>query len=374
MVSRPLVVCSLEAWDDVWRRNQFLIAGLLDRDPDLEVLFIEPSSDLLNEARLGRRPRMGAGLRTIPGPWADRLLALQPTKWFPRVFGPAADRLLRRAAVAAVRRLRWSDPLLWINDPGWAGLVDATGWPTVYDITDDWLRADRGEREHQRLVANEAELMRLASEVVVCSPELERVKGADRVVSLIPNAVDVQRFRTPRPRPADLPTGPVAVYAGTLHEDRLDVGLILATADALERVGHGHIVFVGPNALHPANSARLNDHQRVTLLGSRPHEQVPGYLQHGATLIVPHIVDAFTDSLDPIKLYEYLAVGRPVISTPVAGFRERAGDGLTVVQDAEFAAAVVKQVTEPGQARVNADVPDWSDRVSAMATVIDRLA
>ena len=38
----------------------------------------------------------------------------------------------------------------------------------------------------------------------------------------------------------------------------------------------------------------------------------------------------FTDSLDPIKLYEYQAVGRPVVSTPVAGFREVAGERIVV--------------------------------------------
>ena len=47
-----------------------------------------------------------------------------------------------------------------------------------------------------------------------------------------------------------------------------------------------------------------------------------GYLQHADVLVVPHVVTSFTDSLDPIKLYEYQAVGRPVVSTPVAGFRD----------------------------------------------------
>ena len=40
-----LVVVSLERWDDVWRRNQHLVAGLLQRDPDLRVLFVEPPAD-----------------------------------------------------------------------------------------------------------------------------------------------------------------------------------------------------------------------------------------------------------------------------------------------------------------------------------------
>ncbi len=41
------------------------------------------------------------------------------------------------------------------------------------------------------------------------------------------------------------------------------------------------------------------------LLGARPSADVPAYLQHADVLVVPHIVTPFTDSLDPIKLYEY---------------------------------------------------------------------
>ena len=49
---------------------------------------------------------------------------------------------------------------------------------------------------------------------------------------------------------------------------------------------------------------------------------MPGYLQHADVVIVPHVVSPFTESLDPIKAYECLAVGRPTVATPVPGFRE----------------------------------------------------
>ena len=56
-----LVVCSLEAWDDVWRRNQFFVRELLAADPDLRVLFVEPAFDVVHEQRRrsGRRHRVG---------------------------------------------------------------------------------------------------------------------------------------------------------------------------------------------------------------------------------------------------------------------------------------------------------------------------
>ena len=110
----------------------------------------------------------------------------------------------------------------------------------------------------------------------------------------------------------------MAVYVGTLHEDRLDVDLVDQVASALPEVS---FVFVGPDALEPAASSRLAANKNVELLGARRHADVPAYLQHADVIVVPHVVSSFTESLDPIKAYECLAVGRPTVATPIAGFR-----------------------------------------------------
>ena len=371
MSRRDLVVFSLEAWDDVWRRNQYLIDGLLRRDPDLRVLFVEPSNDLLHSALSGRGIRRGRGLRTTSG-YDGRLSLFQPDKVLPRVAGPAADAALRRAARRAMRSLGVTRPVLWVNDPGWAALVARTGLPSVYDMTDDWLAADRPARERHRIVANEAILMQRCAAVVVCSTGLERSRSPERDVILIPNAVDTARYRAPLPRPADLPAGPTAVYVGTLHEDRLDVDLVVRTAETIAADG-GSIVLVGPDALATRNTELLTSHPDVAVLGPRPFRDIPAYLQHATSLIVPHVVDAFTDSLDPIKLYEYRAVGRPIVSTPVAGFRDLEGEGILLAARADFPLAVAAALRENAPTLTVADVPDWSDRVDDYARVLEPL-
>ena len=65
-------------------------------------------------------------------------------------------------------------------------------------------------------------------------------------LELVPNAVDIEHFSRPQERPADLPKSPVAVYVGTLHEDRLDIDLIVELAGALPNL---EIVLVGPSSL-----------------------------------------------------------------------------------------------------------------------------
>ena len=368
-----LVVFSLEAWDGVWRRNQYVLDGLLRRDPRLRVLFVEPARDVLHELRSGRGGAIGAGLRTADG-YEGRLRLFQPTKWLPRVAGPMADVLLRGSVRRALRRARFRPDALWVNDPGWAGVVRRSATPAFYDMTDDWLAAERPPREHARVVANEEILMADCAAVVVCSTGLERSRRDVRPdVLLIPNAVDVQRYRRAAPRPSDLPPGPVAMYVGTLHEDRLDVSLIVATARALS--GAGSLVLVGPSALGAADVDRLRAAE-VVLLGPKAYETIPAYLQHATALVVPHIVDDFTESLDPLKLYEYRAVGRPIVATPVAGFRELEGEpGVTIAAGDAFAPAVAGIVGAGDRAvlQLAVDVPDWADRVERFGSVIDSL-
>jgi len=368
-----LVVLSLEAWDQVWRRNQHLVAGLLRDDPDLRVLFVEPAADPLYELVSRRRPRAGRGLRSLvlDGVAPERLWAFQPTKLLPRRLARNHDVRAARAVRRVARRLGFRAPLLWVNDPAGAALLELTDWPALYDITDDWLEAERTPAEHARLVRDEALLMDRAAEVVVCSPGLARTKGAGRPVTLIPNAVDVAAYRIPRGRPSDLPAGPVALYLGTVHPARVDLDLCVATATALR--DRGRLVLVGPAPLGPGDAARLAG-TGVVLLGPRHRDDVPAYLQHADVLVVPHVVTPFTDSLDPIKLYEYRAVGRPVVSTPVAGFRDSGDPRVTVIDAAGFPDAVARALPASSRFPEGADeaVPTWADRVAQMREVIAR--
>jgi glycosyltransferase involved in cell wall biosynthesis len=367
-----LVVVSLEAWDDVWRRNQHLVSRLVAGDPELRVLFVEPAADPLHDLVSRRPPGRGMPATAVDG-YGGRLLRFRPVKLLPRRVDSRADERLARAVLGAAAGAGMSHPLLWLNDPGSAPLARLSGLPTLYDITDDWVTADRPPAELDRIRADETWLLENAEAVVACSRELVRRKAPLRPggIELIPNAVDAVAYRTPRDRPADLPDRS-AVYVGTLHRDRLDVDLCVQTAQALGT--DGRVVLVGPNALDAADTARLRE-AGVHVLGARPRDDVIAYLQHADVLVVPHVVTPFTESLDPLKLYEYQAVGRHVVSTAVAGFREAQGGRIRVVPAAIFPQAVGAGIPASTSFPEGADtvVPGWDDRAAAMRAVIDRM-
>lgn len=358
---RELVVCSLKAWDQVWNRNNFLTDALMRRNPDLRALFVEPPVDPLfdlSERRLPSPPR----LRTISSD--GRLRALRPIKPLPRRVGGVSDALLRLQVRAATRQFRLSQPLLWINDVTYAPLIAQTGWPSVYDVSDDWLLAPFATREIDRLRRLDHLALEEADQVVVCSAALAETRGAVRSVWLVPNAVDVEHFRKPRLRPLDLPPAPVALYAGTAHDARIDVGLVADLAEALPDIG---VVFVGPNALSRASQERLERFRNVAFLGARPYLDLPAYLQHAEVLIVPHLVTPFMESLDPIKAYECMAVLTPTVATALPGFREHP-DALNVAPREEFVGRVKDVLSGVLEPTGNVEPPDWEERAEVFET------
>lgn len=368
-----LVVISLEPWDDVWRRNQHIVAGLLRSQPGLRVLFVAPPTDPIHAMRQRRRPHRGSGLQEVrldgqkPG---NRLWAFQSTKWLPRRLAPGSDGGRAREIVKLAKRLGFVRPVLWVNDPFGAEVLELTGWRSLYDLTDDWLAADRPQRETERIIAQERRLLAGVDAVVACSQVLQAKAPEFRPAVLIPNAVDTSAYGVLQERPTDLPDGPYALYVGTLHRDRLDIDLCRETAQEVRPIGE--LILLGPVALDRDDVETLET-GGVRLLGARPRGSVPAYLQHASVLVVPHVLSDFTESLDPIKAYEYQAAGRPVVSVAVPGFRDAASPQVHVVTSNDFARVVADVLANPPPTVTRTGTPDWAERVADFAGVLLQL-
>jgi glycosyltransferase involved in cell wall biosynthesis len=362
---REIVLCSLEPWDDIWRRNQFFVDILLRRNPELRVLFIEPALSFRDRLTTRAWRATDEARDPLRG---GRLHLFRPVEPLPRRFGRLVDRLLSRQARRAARRLGFAAPILWLNDATFAPLTETTDWPAVYDITDDWLLAPFPRRDLKRQRYREETIFENADAIVVCSQALAQSRGRHRNVTVIPNGVDVKHFQTPQSRPPDLPRAPVAVYVGSLHEGRIDIDLLVRVARSSPELA---IALVGPDSLTKSGRERLEAQPQIRLLGSRPYSEVPAYLQHADLVLVPHLVTPFTESLDPIKAYECLAVGTPTVATPVAGFRDL-GLPIVTASPGSFVDAVLS--TLGSAERQPAEVVTWEERSSAFEEVLAGVA
>lgn len=371
----------MENWDEVWRRNQFLCAGLARRFPQIKILFVGLPRNVTNDLRRGRMPSFReaeSAVLGLPGITRTRPLKLLPDTL---AWGRRLNEALFRASVArAARRLGMQSPALWLNPHSAVHMAGKMGEAAIiYDITDDWTTLTQSPALAQRTADQDAALCRRADATVVCSERLYAMKRETaKHLHLIPNGVDADHYKDvldgmgPLPPPADGWAKPVLGYTGTIHPDRVDVALVEALA---ERFRSGTVALVGPNLLGGEDRQRLLACGNVVLTGPVPYARIPETMRAFDVCITPHRMTAFTESLNPIKLWEYLAAGKPIVATDVAGFRDYPRF-VRLASDADgFGQAVEEALSEKDAAagearRAEARRHSWEARLDQVVDVL----
>ena len=132
---------------------------------------------------------------------------------------------------------------------------------------------------------------------------------------------------------------------------------------------------IGPNLLSLGDRQRLEATGKVFLHPAVPYREIPNYMRAFDICITPHRVTPFTESLNPIKLWEYLAAGKPIISTPVAGFRDYPQHVYLAADVASFLAAVPVALREPNLKIVArqeaASHHSWDARIAQIVPLLE---
>ena len=202
----------------------------------------------------------------------------------------------------------------------------ADGYPkpvrTVYDWIDDLsvFPQDRVllERNHARALAEAT----LVTSVARRLHDEARAVRPDAVY--LPNGVEYERFAAPAgpPRDADLlsflaPGAPVAGYYGALAE-WFDYRLVNELA---ARKTDWRFVLIGPQYDESLPGQPMLERPNVRWIGPRDYVTLPGYLSLFDVATIPFQINEITQATSPLKLFEYFAGARPVVTTPMAECR-----------------------------------------------------
>lgn len=251
----------------------------------------------------------------------------------------AYERGLRRAA----RRQGLQRPIVITANPFVAGFCDFK-WagPITYYAWDDWESAEP-LRKWWPVYAEAFECLRAKRIPVVMVGEsgIQRIRPTGPY-AVVPNGIDPAEWQHLPSPPAWFASQPQPrfVYLGSL-DSRIDTDQLHALAEAFPT---GSITLVGP-VTDAAHFATLRQRPNVTFHPNVPRAAIPGLLAHADVGLVPHRRTRFTQSVSrPLKLYEYLAAGRPVAAVAthpgLAGLSDRvlmvepAGDLVPVVRRA----------------------------------------
>jgi teichuronic acid biosynthesis glycosyltransferase TuaH len=244
---------------------------------------------------------------------------------------------VRRAAA----RLGFERPAVITGNPLLAGF-GALEWagPVTFYAWDDWT--SDFHRPHLIPVFQDSFAEVRAKQRRVCAVSdaiLARI-GPTGAHAVIPNGIEPAEWRDLGQPPewfASLPR-PRLLYVGSL-ENRVDVGQVEEVARAYP---HGSVVFVGPLQDEPHFAAVAALSNVVIRAGMTPRETIVRLIGAADACLIPHVGNRLTEAMSPLKLYEYLAGGRPVASVDLPPIRRVTGRVALVPPGGDFAAGVAR--------------------------------
>jgi glycosyltransferase involved in cell wall biosynthesis/SAM-dependent methyltransferase len=278
------------------------------------------------------------------------LLPVHHIRWM----RPLNEMLLRVQLWFAMRKTGICNPVVWVACPTACNVAtNMKKKKLVYQRTDCFeaypnVDVDMITKYDRRLKA-EADLT-----LFVSMDLYQKESGQCRKALFLDHGVDFEMFASAvrvREKPSDIASvpGPIVGYFGALDEHKLDVDFIEKTADLLPEVC---FVFIGKAS--PAFS-RLSEKKNVRLLGQKDYEQIPHYGKCFDVAMIPWRQNRWTKAANPIKVKEYLALGKPIVSTPVFGEIDKYRDVMYVADSPEeFAGCIDRAISEDNPHRAQA--------------------
>ncbi len=328
---RNIICLASSHWDSpTWVNCQHIMSRLAGRN---RVLYVEPASLRFPSAR---GADMGKLLYRLTA-WTRKERMVRENLW---VYAPIMIPLHRYAIVRAFNRfvlrtslgriagrLGLADPLLWIFLPTGVDLVGAFGEDLVIYHCVDSYSANPGV-DPDVIDALEKRLLARADLVLTTSgPLYESKKEFNPRTICLPNVADTAFFMRAIEDGVAVPEyigripAPRVVFTGAISGYKVDTGLIAYCARQLPGVS---FVLIGPaGSGDPGTDIRsLEAAGNIFLTGPKPYGELPACLKGAAACMIPFRINDTTSNVFPMKFFEYMASGKPVVTTALPALDE----------------------------------------------------
>ncbi len=396
-MKRLTVVCfSSQPWEDkMWTNKHHIMTRVAKQHRVIFVNFRQQSPfAFVRQARRhtpSTRVRLGnlwseAAVRTVP----EGLEVLDV--WTPWLNFVGSGHVLRRSnefehRVSVVGR--WlaeqgiDDAVLWVYHPGYGDTVAHLPHSAIlYDCVDEYTAFPEFRRNKPWIAERERKLCEAADVVACTAPSLYDTKqalapGRTHFVHNVGEGKHFEQALNPAlPVAADLEAipHPRIGFIGAVSDYKLNIDWLLHLAEARPDFS---IVLVGPTGIADPSTdvGKLKAKPNVHLLGHRSYDQLPGYLKGFDVAVIPYRINDYTRAVFPIKFFEFLASGRPVVISSLPAVRDY-WDAVRVADDADqFVAACVEALQpEPDSARQRridlSRQNSWDSRVEKLLNLL----
>jgi glycosyltransferase involved in cell wall biosynthesis len=318
-----------EKWEGMWRNRHHLMSRFSHQN---RVLYVEPTGYLKNvRAELKRDPlkwweffhsiaseKLRQEKTNLYVYQSDRNIPI--TRRYP--FEKLTWQLWLVDFKRTLSKLDFKNPIIWLSKPSMRHYIRCFREKlSIYHVVDEYTAYANVSPEKRKIsIAAERQMMQMADMVIVVSQSLFKNKSPfNEHTYLVPNAVDYEAYATLPGDSRDIPVdmkhvnNPFIGYSG-LISNRLDIELMNALA---RQKPAWSIVLIGrlddrdcKNSL-----AELIDRPNVFYLGLKDIQDVPNYIHAFDVCILPYRENNETKNLSALKMYDYLAAGKPIVTT-----------------------------------------------------------
>lgn len=243
----------------------------------------------------------------------------------------------------------------------------------VFDTVDDWSKHSSYKKIVDKLESNYQYINNNFDYIFTVSPYLEKKFSRSEKVYFIPNGVDFNHFQQREKiinRDIAKLSKPVIGYIGTI-QDRFNVEII---KEIVEKIPKASVVLVGP-IWYAKLKSELSSIKNVYCLGAKSYQEAPMYIQQFDVGIIPNHFDDFEKTTDPMKIYNYLACGKPVVASYLPA-NESLHPYIKVGSDpASFAEAIIQVYADNDKEQYLerlsfAKEQSWNNRLQQMLNIV----
>jgi glycosyltransferase involved in cell wall biosynthesis len=249
----------------------------------------------------------------------------------------------------------------------------------VYDCVDEFSGFSDASDSSKFLKAEKNLIIKSSFVIATSKPLYEKISKVNQNCFYVPNAADFKHFNsatriTERPREIKNIKSPIIGFIGAVR-DWIDVDLICKIAELHPEYS---ILLVGPVNF---GLDKLGKHSNIIMVGAKPYKILTQYLACMDVCLIPFKINKLTLATNPVKLYEYLAAGKPVVSTALPEVCENASGLVYIARDeGDFIRKVeeaVKEAESPNKElimrRINfAKENSWEKRIETLENLLRR--
>jgi glycosyltransferase involved in cell wall biosynthesis len=369
-------------WDGLWRNRNQLMSRFARNN---KVMYVEPVQFLRNmiKKRQSSWPKIKESISTGLVRKISNNLYVYNAPMLPIIgrypINAVTWALWRAKFKSTLRSLGFKKPIIWLSFPTMGDFLDKfDNKLSIYHVVDEYTEyrgVDTAKlKEMERQILKKVDLA-----IVVSDKLLESKRPLNPNTYKIPNGVDYRayndaiKFRDHMPSDIRMIKGPILGYSGLISY-RIDLNMIKEIALTQPQWS---IVLIGTvdDTGCEKEIALLRQMPNVYFLGMKPIEQVPQYIVAFDICLIPYARNGEVENLSPLKLYDYMAAGKPIVTTDFPAANEFKELIYIANTPDRFLKSIKKALSETDSTisqsrRQAASQNTWEDRIAQISNLI----